>query len=59
MNPSVVGYGDSHLSHLMPIGLTTVGQDAGLMAEHAVRFAVERLEIPEPEPRKRCRSRSW
>jgi len=48
---SVVGYDDSHLSHLMPIGLTTVRQDAGLMAEHAVRFAVERLEKPELEPR--------
>ncbi|MEU8862126.1 LacI family DNA-binding transcriptional regulator [Streptomyces umbrinus] len=48
---SVVGYDDSHLSHLMPIGLTTVRQDALLMAEHAVRFAVERLENPELEPR--------
>ncbi|KKD08032.1 LacI family DNA-binding transcriptional regulator [Streptomyces sp. WM6386] len=48
---SVVGYDDSHLSHLMPIGLTTVRQDAVLMAEHAVRFAVERLESPELEPR--------
>ncbi|MEU6377017.1 LacI family DNA-binding transcriptional regulator [Streptomyces sp. NPDC046909] len=48
---SVVGYDDSHLSHLMPIGLTTVRQDAVLMAEHAVRFAVERLEKPESEPR--------
>jgi DNA-binding LacI/PurR family transcriptional regulator len=48
---SVVGYDDSHLSHLMPIGLTTVRQDARLMAEHAVRFAVERLEKPELEPR--------
>ncbi|MGW7202478.1 LacI family DNA-binding transcriptional regulator [Streptomyces sp. NPDC054837] len=48
---SVVGYDDSHLSHLMPIGLTTVRQDAVLMAEHAVRFAVERLENPELEPR--------
>ena len=48
---SVVGYDDSHLSHLMPIGLTTVRQDAALMAEHAVRFAVERLENPELEPR--------
>ncbi|GAA3370295.1 hypothetical protein GCM10017744_093460 [Streptomyces antimycoticus] len=35
---SVVGYDDSHLSHLMPIGLTTVRQDAVLMAEYAVRF---------------------
>jgi DNA-binding LacI/PurR family transcriptional regulator len=48
---SVVGYDDSHLSHLMPIGLTTVRQDAGLMAEYAVRFAVERLEDPQLEPR--------
>ncbi|MEU1106041.1 LacI family DNA-binding transcriptional regulator [Streptomyces tibetensis] len=48
---SVVGYDDSHLSHLMPIGLTTVRQDAVLMAEHAVRFAVERLEKGELEPR--------
>ncbi|MGW4567313.1 substrate-binding domain-containing protein [Streptomyces sp. NPDC004561] len=48
---SVVGYDDSHLSHLMPIGLTTVRQDARLMAEHAVGFAVQGLENPEPEPR--------
>ncbi|MFE7902836.1 LacI family DNA-binding transcriptional regulator [Streptomyces sp. NPDC057424] len=48
---SVVGYDDSHLSHLMPIGLTTVRQDALLMAEYAVRFAVERLEKRELEPR--------
>ncbi|MFF5516664.1 LacI family DNA-binding transcriptional regulator [Streptomyces coeruleorubidus] len=48
---SVVGYDDSHLSHLMPLGLTTVRQDAFLMAEHAVRFAVERLENGELPPR--------
>ncbi|MFG3003504.1 LacI family DNA-binding transcriptional regulator [Streptomyces calvus] len=48
---SVVGYDDSHLSHLMPIGLTTVRQDAALMAEHAVRFAVERLRDEELGPR--------
>jgi DNA-binding LacI/PurR family transcriptional regulator len=48
---SVIGYDDSHLSHLMPIGLTTVRQDAVLMAEHAVRFAVERLEDEGLEPR--------
>ncbi|WP_416982533.1 LacI family DNA-binding transcriptional regulator [Streptomyces sp. T028] len=48
---SVVGYDDSHLSHLMPIGLTTVRQDSVLMAEHAVRYAVERLENPELQPR--------
>ncbi len=48
---SVVGYDDSHLSHLMPIGLTTVRQDAVLMAEYAVRFAVERLDDPDSAPR--------
>ncbi|MEU7304914.1 LacI family DNA-binding transcriptional regulator [Streptomyces sp. NPDC007189] len=48
---SVVGYDDSHLSHVMPIGLTTVRQDALLLAEYAVRFAVERLENGELEPR--------
>ncbi|MET9358645.1 LacI family DNA-binding transcriptional regulator [Streptomyces sp. NPDC006617] len=48
---SVVGYDDSHLSHLMPIGLTTVRQDSVLMAEHAVRFAVERLADRGMEPR--------
>ncbi len=35
----------------MPIGLTTVRQDAVLTAVHAVRFAVERLESAALEPR--------
>ncbi len=35
----------------MPIGLTTVRRDAVLMAEYAVRFAVERLGSGAPEPR--------
>lgn len=48
---SVVGYDDSHLSHLMPIGLTTVRQDAALLAEYAVRYAVERLEDDQLGPR--------
>lgn len=48
---SVVGYDDSHLSHLMPIGLTTVRQDPAMLAEHAVRFVVERLEGDGVEPR--------
>lgn len=48
---SVVGYDDSHLSHLMPIGLTTVRQDAAVLAERAVRFVVERLEGEGVEPR--------
>jgi DNA-binding LacI/PurR family transcriptional regulator len=47
---SVVGYDDSHLSHVMPIGLTTVRQDARLMARSAVRFAVERVDDPGREP---------
>ncbi|MFG2894473.1 LacI family DNA-binding transcriptional regulator [Streptomyces sp. NPDC048248] len=47
---SVVGYDDSHLSHLMPVGLTTVRQDPALLAERAVRFVVERLEGQGVEP---------
>jgi len=43
---SVVGYDDSHLSHLSRIDLTTVRQDADRMAEHAVRLVVDRLEDP-------------
>ncbi|MCD0446649.1 LacI family transcriptional regulator [Glycomyces sp. A-F 0318] len=41
---SVVGYDDSHLSHLSHINLTTVRQDTESIAEQAVRCAVERLE---------------
>jgi DNA-binding LacI/PurR family transcriptional regulator len=41
---SVVGYDDSHLSHLSHIDLTTVRQDAGGLAQHAVRSAIERLD---------------
>ncbi|WP_235877070.1 LacI family DNA-binding transcriptional regulator [Saccharopolyspora terrae] len=41
---SIVGYDDSHVSHLAPVALTTIRQDAGQMARHAVRLAVERLE---------------
>ncbi len=48
---SVVGYDDSHLSHVMPVGLTTVRQDAVRMAEYAVGFAVRRLEDDAAEPR--------
>ncbi|MFC8373463.1 MULTISPECIES: LacI family DNA-binding transcriptional regulator [unclassified Streptomyces] len=48
---SVVGYDDSHLSHLMPVGLTTVRQDAVLMAERAVGFVVDRLDEENREPR--------
>ncbi|MFB7632271.1 LacI family DNA-binding transcriptional regulator [Streptomyces sp. NPDC056149] len=48
---SIVGYDDSHLSHLMPVGLTTVRQDARRLAGHAVRCAVQRLVGPESAPR--------
>ncbi|WP_337824733.1 LacI family DNA-binding transcriptional regulator [Amycolatopsis sp. A1MSW2902] len=41
---SVVGYDDSHLSHLSHFDLTTVRQDANRIAEQAVRQAVARLE---------------
>lgn len=41
---SIVGYDDSHVSHLAPVALTTIRQDAEQMAEHAVRLTVERLE---------------
>lgn len=41
---SVVGYDDSHVSHLAPVDLTTIRQDAERMAEHAVRLTVGRLE---------------
>jgi DNA-binding LacI/PurR family transcriptional regulator len=43
---SVVGYDDSHLSHLSRIDLTTVRQDAAGQARHAVRLAVTRLDDP-------------
>ena len=48
---SVVGYDDSHLAHLLHIGLTTVHQDVEGIAEHAVRAAVARLENPQAAPR--------
>lgn len=41
---SIVGYDDSHLSHLSHINLTTVRQDTASIAAQAVRCAVERLE---------------
>ncbi|HEY1971627.1 MAG TPA: LacI family DNA-binding transcriptional regulator [Pseudonocardia sp.] len=43
---SVVGYDDSHLSHLSRIDLTTVRQDAARQAQHAVRLVVARLDDP-------------
>jgi DNA-binding LacI/PurR family transcriptional regulator len=43
---SVVGYDDSHLSHLSRIDLTTVRQDAAGQARHAVELVVARLDDP-------------
>ncbi|GAA4617125.1 LacI family DNA-binding transcriptional regulator [Saccharopolyspora hordei] len=48
---SVVGYDDSHISHLAHVDLTTIRQDVHRMAEHAVRLTVERLEDPARQPR--------
>jgi DNA-binding LacI/PurR family transcriptional regulator len=41
---SVVGYDDSHISHLTYVDLTTIRQDADRMAEHAVQQVVSRLD---------------
>jgi DNA-binding LacI/PurR family transcriptional regulator len=41
---SIVGYDDSSLARLVHIDLTTVNQDAGAQARHAVAAAVERLD---------------
>ncbi len=41
---SVVGYDDDPLSRLAHVALTTVGQDTGRLAEHAVAAIVERLD---------------
>jgi DNA-binding LacI/PurR family transcriptional regulator len=41
---SVVGYDDSHISHLTSVDLTTIRQDANRMAEHAVQLVVGRLD---------------
>jgi DNA-binding LacI/PurR family transcriptional regulator len=41
---SVVGYDDSELARLSFVNLTTVRQDAALMAERAVQAIIERLD---------------
>ncbi|BCY12038.1 LacI family DNA-binding transcriptional regulator [Actinoplanes sp. L3-i22] len=41
---SVVGYDDSSFSRLAHLGLTTIAQDIGAMATHAVTRAVDRIE---------------
>ncbi|GAA0535414.1 LacI family transcriptional regulator [Saccharopolyspora subtropica] len=48
---SVVGYDDSHVSHLAHVDLTTIRQDVDRMAEQAVRLAVARLEDSALPPR--------
>ncbi|MCE3554877.1 LacI family transcriptional regulator [Pseudonocardia sp. RS11V-5] len=47
---SVVGYNDDRLARLSHVDLTTVRQDAGLLARHAVRAAAARLDDPDLEP---------
>lgn len=47
---SVVGFDDDTFSGLLPIGLTTVRQDAPRLAEQAVRLVSRRLEDPSAEP---------
>ncbi|MBO0876557.1 MAG: LacI family DNA-binding transcriptional regulator [Pseudonocardia sp.] len=48
---SVVGYDDDPLSRLAHVALTTVGQDTGRLAEHAVAAIVERLDGDRAEHR--------
>jgi DNA-binding LacI/PurR family transcriptional regulator len=48
---SVAGYDDSTLARLGHVNLTTVSQDAGGQAEHAVAAAVERLDGGRVRPR--------
>ena len=48
---SVVGYDDSEVARLSFINLTTVRQDAALMAEQAVQAIVERLDHGRTEAR--------
>jgi DNA-binding LacI/PurR family transcriptional regulator len=48
---SVVGYDDSDVARLSFVNLTTVRQDAALMAEHAVQAVIERLDHGRTEAR--------
>jgi DNA-binding LacI/PurR family transcriptional regulator len=48
---SVVGYDDSALARLAHIDLTTVSQETGAQAAHAVEAVVERLDGGRREPR--------
>jgi DNA-binding LacI/PurR family transcriptional regulator len=47
---SVVGYNDDRLARLSHVDLTTVRQDADLLARHAVRAAAARLDDPDLAP---------
>jgi DNA-binding LacI/PurR family transcriptional regulator len=48
---SVVSYDDSDVARLSFVDLTTVRQDAALMAEHAVQAVIERLDHGRTEAR--------
>ena len=48
---SVVGYDDSRIASLPFVDLTTVRQDAAMMATAAVKAAVERLDGGRQDPR--------
>lgn len=48
---SIIGYDDSHISHLAHVDLTTIRQDVDRMAEHAVQLTVHRLEDSTLPPR--------
>ncbi|GAA2888166.1 LacI family DNA-binding transcriptional regulator [Pseudonocardia halophobica] len=48
---SVVGYDDSRFAKLPGIDLTSVRQDIPGMADFAIKAVVERLDLPEREPK--------
>jgi DNA-binding LacI/PurR family transcriptional regulator len=57
---SVVGYDDSHVSNLLHIDLTTVRQDAGRIAERAVRLAgSDDSTTTAGDPRKSPWNQNW
>jgi DNA-binding LacI/PurR family transcriptional regulator len=47
---SVVGYDDSHVAGLSTIGLTTIAQDASVLAEAALGLAARKTDDPEATP---------
>ena len=48
---SIVGYDDSRIARLSYLDLTTIRQDAGQMAELAIRAVVERLDEGRTRPK--------